>query len=150
MASNPKVTVEIPVAKNGETIGLKEAALALGMTRQAAFHKVRNGTFPVATSLNGTRVRVSVAALRKHLGLTAKTTELVVDEPVKRARRSVSNDAPESRSANKPAAAKKAPAKKAPAKKATTLKGKGVRKAPAKSAPVARATRRPSVRKVIR
>jgi hypothetical protein len=96
---------------------LKDAGIALGMTRQAAFHKARAGKFPVPTSLNGTRVRVDVAALRKLLGMKASETSITVDEPVKQLRQPAGESAPKPKSA-----AKKAPAKKAPAKKAAVVK----------------------------
>jgi hypothetical protein len=98
------ITVTIPAKPaKGDTIGLAEAAAALGLTRQAAFHQVVKGTFPVASSRNGTRVRVDVAALRKHLGMKATQTGVTMPEAVKRTRQAK-------------ATAPKPPARKAPAK----------------------------------
>jgi hypothetical protein len=113
------ITITIPAKPaKGETISLKEAAAALGLTRQAAFHAVRKGTFPVATTLNGTRVRVDIVGLRKALAMKATATTITVPEAEKRARRSPS--AVVAVEAITPApAAKKATAKKSPAKKAT-------------------------------
>jgi hypothetical protein len=111
------ITINIPKPSKGadNTIGLKEAAAALGLTRQVAFHMVRNGTFPVATSIVGAnRVRVDVAALRKHLGMKPTATSIEVPEAVKRNRRA--------------SGAAERPADKATASKSTTAR-KGTAKA---------------------
>jgi hypothetical protein len=105
------ITINIPAKPaKGDTLGLTEAAAALGLTRQAAFHMVRQGTFPVATSLNGNRVRVDIAGLRKHLRIKATATSVTVAEATKRPRRAA---------AKQPAA--KSTARKSTAK-ATTAK----------------------------
>jgi hypothetical protein len=125
------ITVNIPAKPaKGDTVSLRDAAAALGLTRQAAFHMVRKGTFPVATSLNGTRVRVDVIGLRKALALKATATSVTVPEAVKRPR-----------GANGAAQTTDQPARK------TTAKA-NARKATAKTAkPAAKATPAPKARK---
>ena len=103
------ITINIPAKPaKGETIGLAEAAAALGLTRQAAFHMVRKGTFPVATSLNGRRVRVDVVGLRKALAMKATATSITVEEATKRARQ----PKPTPKATARKTTARKAPARK--------------------------------------
>ena len=108
------ITINIPAKPaKGETIGLAEAAAALGLTRQAAFHMVRKGTFPVATSLNGRRVRVDVVGLRKALAMKATATSITVEEATKRARQpKAATPKATARKTTRKATARKAPARK--------------------------------------
>jgi predicted DNA-binding transcriptional regulator AlpA len=120
------ITITIPAKPaKGDTVSLKDAAAALGLTRQAAFHMVRKGTFPVATSLNGTRVRVDTIGLRKALAMKATATSVTVPEAVKRARMTNAERAVVATAAEQSpvvaAAVKRAPRKataKTPAKRA--------------------------------
>jgi ABC-2 type transport system ATP-binding protein len=107
------ITVEVPKATNGETVGLAQAAAALGLTRQAAFHMHVKGSFPCPTVLEGKRVRVKLSDLRKALGLKAGQTSVTVAEAVKRPRTAAAEkSAPAKATAAKTTAAKTA---KAPA-----------------------------------
>ena len=112
------ITINIPAKPaKGETIGLAEAAAALGLTRQAAFHMVRKGTFPVATSLNGRRVRVDVVGLRKALAMKATATSITVEEATKRARQPKAATPKSTARKTTRKTTRKATARKAPARK---------------------------------
>jgi hypothetical protein len=86
MSNTSDIIIELPKPKNGETIGLNLAAAALGITRQAAFHMVRGGKFPVAHQLEGKRVRVKLSDLRKALGMKADQTSITVPVAIKKTR----------------------------------------------------------------
>jgi predicted DNA-binding transcriptional regulator AlpA len=133
------ITVEVPKATNGETVGLAQAAAALGLTRQAAFHMHVKGTFPCPTVLEGKRVRVKLSDLRKALGLKAGQTSVTVAEAVKR---------PRTAAAEKSAPAKATATKKAAQWPPTTesvaehvAKPRTARKATPAKAPAARKNR---------
>jgi hypothetical protein len=109
------VTISIPKPVKGadNTVSLKEAAAALGLTRQAAFHQVRGGKFPIATTIVGAnRVRVDLAGLRKALGMKATATSITVVEATKRPRRATAVAEPVAKSTTRKSTTAKAPRKR--------------------------------------
>ncbi len=126
--------IQVPTPEESPTVPLSLAVTALGYsTHQKAFHEVRKGTFPVATSKEGTRVRVSTAELRKALKLGKGVTKFTAPAPAAKQVRKAPEKAtatPAKATTTKATAAKE-PATKATAAKATAPKANaGARKAP--------------------